>query len=230
MRARRVSDRPTPPMRRDLGLGAEGVSKILLRSPVRDEPGARPEREACPDGMLVDRAARGEAGAFGRLYQRHVERVFNYVYFRVRDEVLAEDLTHDVFVSALRGLGGLKDRDRFGHWLLRIAHNRIANHWRSRAARPLGEELPGDDEPAALPVPDDDLAGLETHLEAGRVLAATVGLTDLQRQVIALRFVAGLSVAETADVMQRSVGAVKNLQHHGLAALRKRIDRREGGT
>ncbi len=183
---------------------------------------------------------RGEPGAFGRLYQRHVEAVYNYVYFRVRDEAAAEDLTQDVFVSAFKGMTQLKAEDKFKHWLLRIAHNRVLNHWRSRSTGLGRSELPIDGNgdagqgPTHAALADDgQMAAAEIRLAAGDVLAALGQLTELQRQVIALRFVAGLSVAETAAVMERSAGAVKNLQHHALATLRLHAgapaSSREGG-
>lgn len=189
----------------------------------RGRPGDRP---ADADGRLAERARRGEAGAFGELYRLHVDAVFDYIYFRVRDEAVAEDLTQDVFMSAFKGIGDLRWGERFGGWLVRIAHNRVSNHWRSVSARPAGAPIEAADAapPAGGRAGGDPQAALEAHLSAGDVLAATAGLTELQQQVIALRFVGGLSVAETAAAMGRSAGAVKNLQHHALAALRRHLD------
>lgn len=184
-----------------------------------------PELDAAAESGLVARAVRGEAGAFGRLYQAHVQTVYNYVHFRVRDAATAEDLTQDVFTSAFHGVASLRDRDRFRGWLLRIAHNRVANHWRDRVGDVgLDAECGEDAGPASSEMPDRSacpLEAVETRLTADAVLRACGRLTDLQQQVIALRFVVGLSVAETAEVMGRSENAVKNLQHHALAALRR---------
>ncbi len=175
---------------------------------------------------LAARAVRGEPGAFGQLYQHHVDGIFNYVLFQVRDEALAEDLTQDVFVSALRHVRELQAPDRFRAWLMAIAHRRVLNHWRDSAIRPVPADRlnASEDAPEAqFGTIDDDLEAVAAHLDGSVVLAATTDLTDLQRQVIALRFVAGLSLAETAEAMDRSVNAVKNLQHHALAALRRRL-------
>ncbi len=187
------------------------------------------ERERLPEHQLVRRAVHGEEGAFGQLYERHVEGVFNYVYFRVREEALAEDLTQDVFVRAFRGISGLRSQERFVAWLMRIAHNRVLNHWRDQSARPLPDALSAGGEPGAVAAntTPDPIEDLETRLTADAVLAATGELTDLQQQVIALRFVKGLSVAETAAIMQRSQSAVKNLQHHALVALRRQLATQE---
>lgn len=204
---------------------------IACDNRVADRPAGRLGFEPEPEARCVERALRGEPGAFGRLYQRHVEGVYAFVQFRVRDDRVAEDLTQDVFVNALRGLPQLRDPARFRPWLLRIAHHRILNHWRARSGAPDEVELPAEDDPAAPPLPaqlaaagDGPLASVERGLDADAMRAALATLTDLQQQVVALRFVGGLSVAETAHAMDRSVSAVKNLQHHALRALRRRLE------
>lgn len=190
-----------------------------------------PGREAAPvdEAELVRRAARGEPGAFGPLYRLHLDAVYGYLRFRVRDEALAEDLTQDVFLSALRSIGRLRDPERFGPWLIRIAHNRVVSHWRRRGARPEAPAaLDGSDGLDQSPaLHEDPIAPAELRLEARGLLSAAAGLTELQQEVLALRFVAGLSVAETAGLMGRSRGAVKNLQHHALKGLRRRLDAAE---
>lgn len=193
--------------------------------PVTGDPAASAQ---AVEAGLAARAVRGEAGAFGQLYQQHLDGVYRFVHFRVRDEALAEDLTQDVFLSALRHVGELKAPERFRSWLLTIAHNRVANHWRDAALRPLpANRLPDNAAEAAGPTLATDEGGYEAvalRLDAATVLSATERLTELQQQVVALRFVAGLSLAETAQAMGRSVNAVKNLQHHAVASLRRNLD------
>jgi RNA polymerase sigma-70 factor (ECF subfamily) len=176
---------------------------------------------------LVERAAQGDRAAFGQLYQRYLDDVYAYVHFRVQDTALAEDLTQDVFVGVWRALPSFRWQGSLAPWLLRCAHNRVANHWRQTGRRPGQVPLPGDDERETdgPPLPPDlqPLAELDLRLTTAEVEAAMERLTDLQRQVIALRFGAGLSLAETAEAMSRSLNAVKNLQHHGLAALRRHL-------
>ena len=202
------------------------MDAALVGGQVRD-PG--PEAEG--DARLVARAVRGEVGAFGQLYQRHVDAVFHYVHFRVRDVGQAEDLTQEVFINALKGIVDLRDHGRFRQWLFRIAHRQVLNHWRSLGSRPrVADPLPGED-------PDDRLdriarspeptVPIDERCAAEDVLAATARLTDLQQQVIALRFVGGLSVGEAAAAMDRTENAVKNLQHHALAALRRHLNAAE---
>jgi len=207
---------------------AGGDGDATGRDQARGDGSARPRDGAHddPDAEWAVRAARGEPGAFGRIYERHVDAVYRYVHFRVRDAALAQDLTHDVFVRALDGVRGLREPGRVAGWLLRIAHNQVANHWRWRDARPEDRARDRESDLAgarAAPGPGRAFDGAEARVDAERALAAATALTDLQREVVALRFVAGLSLEETATAMGRSVNAVKNLQHHALRGLRDRL-------
>ena len=186
-----------------------------------------PDEEA-----LVARARAGDPHAFGQIYQSYVDRVYSFVAFRVRDADLAEDLTQEVFVQALRALDAFDWRGSLAPWLLRIARNTIIDHWRRTARRPerplsvveAGEG--GDDESRIDRLVADDgaeVARAESVLDRDRIVIASANLTDLQQQVLALRFAAGLSIRETADAMGRSEGAIKNLQHHALKALRRHL-------
>jgi RNA polymerase sigma-70 factor (ECF subfamily) len=180
------------------------------------------------------------------LYQRHVDRVYSYIAFRVRDTALAEDLTQEVFLHALRALGSFNFRGALAPWLMSIARNAVVDHWRRRSRRPedaistlsgdteeeeglidrLSTEVGGGFAADAVGTLRGEL-GAEEHAEfvltRERVARAAVNLTELQQQVLALRFSAGLSVKETADAMSRSEGAVKNLQHHALKALKRHL-------
>lgn len=192
---------------------------------------ASPDRtESAPVAVLVALAIAGDRAAFGRLYEAHVDHVYNYLYFELRDAARAEDLTQDVFLRALRGLGGLTQPERFESWLMRIAHNRLVDHWQALGRdRVMHSAAPAADGHDALDceAAPDAFEPLERRVLAEHMLAAAEGLTRLQREVLALRFVAGLSVAETAQAMGRSENAVKNLQHHALAGLRRILTARE---
>lgn len=178
---------------------------------------------------LVRRAQRGDSQALGQLYQRHVDRVYSYVLFRVRDEALAEDLTQDVFFQALRSLESFDWRGAVAPWLMRIARNMVIDHWRRTGRRPewAMSALADDDEDGEdrrmerLSAEEDDVVEVELFVERERIIQAASRLTELQRQVVALRFASGLSIRETAEVMGKSEGAVKNLQHHALRSLRR---------
>lgn len=178
---------------------------------------------AASEPALVARAARGDRAAFGELYQAYLDRVYGHVCFRLHDAETAADLTQEVFLKAFRKLDTLKQTDRFAAWLFQIAHNAVINHQRRRWDRPTEAALL-DRLPAGDPMPEEAVG---QELDLDRVLEAAAGLTDLQRQVLALRFVSGLSVAETASIMDRRPNAIHNLQHNALAALRRQLSRAE---
>lgn len=188
---------------------------------------AWPHWEPLTEQQVVHRAARGDQAALGALYQRYVDDVYGYIHLRVRDTALAEDLTHDVFVRAFAALPRFRWQGSLAPWLMRCAHNRVANHWRSQGRRPellsFDQEDEGEERSMLLAVDGDFDEALAVRITTDEVLAAMAQLTDLQQQVLALRFGAGLSLVETAAVMQRSVNAVKNLQHHAVAGLRRQL-------
>ncbi len=188
-----------------------------------EEPGD--ERE------LVQRARKGDSSAFGAIYQKHVDRVYSYVAFRVGDTALAEDITQDVFLQALQALHAFDWRGSLAPWLLSIARNAVIDHWRRAGRRPerpeswlsnAEEEVEGGLlDRAQSSAAAAALAGAEMAIDRRMLLAATGHLTELQQQVLAFRFAAELSIEETARVMGKSEGAVKNLQHHALRSLRR---------
>lgn len=172
--------------------------------------------------MLIRRAQAGNREAFARLYQEHVQAIYRYIVVRVSDEQLAEDLTGDVFTKALRGLPAYQDSGSpFLAWLYSIAHARVVDEYRKRDRRP--SEVDVDDQPVAY---DANLDGDMAQAQLREVLQAVlVHLTEEQQQVIALRFVEGLSLEETAQAMGKNANAIKALQHRALRALAGRLER-----
>lgn len=176
-----------------------------------------PERDA--ESLVFERAVAGDAAAFGEIYRAHLPAVHRYLYFRMRDEDEAADLCQEVFVKAFRAIASLRDAERLRPWLFRIAHNSLLNHRRGEAGRTVGEDHL---ERQACPEDSPEEHAID-RLDLKRILEASRGLSDLQRQVLALRFVSGLSVAETASILGRKPNAIHNLQHHALAGLRRRL-------
>ncbi len=170
------------------------------------------------DADLVARAQAGEAEAVGQLYDEHQPALFRYVSMRVAERQLAEDLTGEVFMRMLSGLRRYRATQApFRAWLYRIAHNLLVDHHRQALRYPLLplESLQG------RPAEDDGAAGaIDQALTLEQVRQAMAELEDAQREVIALRFLSGLSLQEVAMVLEKSEMAVKALQHRGLAALR----------
>jgi RNA polymerase sigma-70 factor (ECF subfamily) len=171
---------------------------------------------------LIQRAGRGDADAFGRLYRLHVQAIYRYIYHRVNHVHLAEDLTGDVFTRALRGIGGYRDQGKpFIAWLYRIAHDRVIDHYRRVDRRPNESDL--EDEP--IPVQMDMDEGLLRRQAAQALRAAIAELTDDQQQVVILRFMEGQRLETVAEIMGKNANAIKALQHRALRALATRLQR-----
>ena len=167
----------------------------------------------------VGRAQKGDAAAFAVLYEDYYDRIFRYVSFKTGNSLEAEDITAEVFVKMLESISSFKWQGyQFSSWLFRIAHNLIVDHFRKRGRRHI---VALDDAPAAATEYDPDLdRKLDVDMSMAPVQEAMKDLTDLQREVISLRFAAGLSVAETARAVGKKDNAVKALQHAGIKKLR----------
>jgi RNA polymerase sigma-70 factor (ECF subfamily) len=175
------------------------------------------------DEELVRAAQRGDVAAFGQVYERYFDKVYSYLSFKVGNPTEAEDLAGQVFLKAMESLRGYKWTGvPFQAWLFRIAHNLMVDNLRRRSKRtsePLDEALP-DRRPHADP--EERLA---EKLTRQGLIEAVERLTELQRQVIHLKFAAGLSNAEVAQIMGKTEGAVKALQHAALQALQRQYAR-----
>jgi RNA polymerase sigma-70 factor (ECF subfamily) len=176
-----------------------------------------------PDAEAVRDAAR-DAGAFGVLYRRYVDRVYSYAFYQLGDHHDAEDATERTFLAALRALGSFREEaGTFRAWLFRIARNTVLNVHRSRARRsaePIEVAFP---EP---PAPDEDPAGIAVRAEeARRVRDALRLLPEERRQAVILRFADGLSAREIGQVLDRSEGAVRVLIHRALKELGGHLER-----
>lgn len=171
---------------------------------------------------LLGLAQRGDADAFATLYQDNVQAIFRYVFHRVNDVQLAEDLTGDVFMRALQAIGSYSDQGKpFVAWLYSIAHARVVDHYRKSKRRPPESDV--DHEVLAVhPDMDHNLV----RRQAARALRqAITRLTDEQQQVIILRFLEGQRIEAVAQIMGKQVNAIKALQHRALRALARHLER-----
>ena len=179
------------------------------------------------DGELVDLAKAENKDAFGELYERYVEKIYNYIYYRTGNHHEAEDLTARVFFRAMGHIEGYTDRGvPFQAWLYRIAHNLVANWHRDRGRRrviPLDEFLISS---LKVDAPDHQAEDKE---ERERLLAAIRRLPEDRQQLLMLKFVEHLSNIEIGQIMDRTEGAVKSLYHRTLMALRDELQMHDAG-
>jgi RNA polymerase sigma-70 factor (ECF subfamily) len=170
---------------------------------------------------LVELARAGDADAFGMLYDHYHVAVYRFVYYRVGSVALAEDLTSETFFRALRGMGSFRWQGKdFGAWLTTIARNLTTDHF--KAGRTRLEHVTEDMSPH-----DGSIEGPETtvltSLTNQALLAALKKLPHEQQECLVMRFLQGLSIAETAKVLGRSDGAVKQLQLRAVRNLAKML-------
>lgn len=179
-----------------------------------------PETQINEEEMLV-RASRGDREAFGALYERYVERIYNYVYYRTGNLHDAEDLTARVFQRAMNHIHNYTDRGvPFSAWLYRIAHNLVANWHRDRSRK---QEIPLSDLPVVPSKEERPEARLVRSQEQESLIHIIRGLSAERQTLLILKFVEDLSNAEIGQIMGRSEGAVKSLYHRTLLALRDQL-------
>ena len=186
----------------------------------------------------VQRAARGEQQAVGQLYDAYVEPLFRFCVARVGNETDAEDLTEEIFLKVIRSIDGFEwrplarteggadgteeaeERSPFRAWLFRIARNHVISHYRRQSVRKSEGEVPEW-------IPDEALGPqelAERSVTIEEVFAVVEALPAAQREVIQLRFGAGLSIAETAEALDKQQTNVKVLQHKGIKRLKELLD------
>jgi RNA polymerase sigma-70 factor, ECF subfamily len=172
--------------------------------------------------QLIERARR-DPEAFGELYERYVDRIYHYVFYRTGDAREAEDLTARVFYRALSHIPRYHQRGApFAAWLYRIAHNMVANWHRDRSHH---RQIRLDD---VITLKTEDASPeyrAEQNDEARVLLGVMTRLPAERQQLLILKFVEDMSNEEIARVMGRSEGAIKSLYHRTLVALRDELSR-----
>ncbi len=178
-----------------------------------------PAQEPVDNGSwaLVTASQGGDMGAFSELFERYYDVVFRYVLFRMNDRTLAEDITQETFVRALRRIGSVTYQGRdIAAWFVTIARNLIFDHVKSSRYRLESTTAEIVDLSPSTDGPEQQVLDGATNDELLRCVR-TLNLD--QQECIQLRFLQGLSVAETAVIMDRNEGAVKALQHRGVRRL-----------
>jgi len=168
---------------------------------------------------LIELAQGGDTEAFGQLYDRYVTGIFRYIYFRVGSTQLAEDLTAETFLRALRSLHTFQWKGKdFAAWLTTIARNLINDHFKSRRTRSEVFTDIAFDRPDPGRGPEADVLASLSNEE---LMQAVAGLPQDQRDCVLMRFVQELSIAETAQALGRTEGAIKQLQLRAVRSLAK---------
>ena len=168
---------------------------------------------------LVELARGGDCDAFGMLYDHYQGSVYRFLFYRTRSGTLAEDLTSETFFRALRNMQNFRWQGKdFGAWLMTIARNLATDHFKAGRTR---LEMSTDD----MGRHDDSTEGPEIAVLASLtnelLLKALTELPSEQKDCLIMRFLQGMSIAETAAVLGRSEGAVKQLQLRGVRNLAK---------
>lgn len=199
----------------------------VLEYPTGELPLVKVSMESPQDQVhdLVRQAQAGDREAFGQLYDLYVDDVYRSLRYRVRSRETAEDITSETFLKALKSINSFTWQGyQFKTWLLKIAHNLLADHYKSaryRLESAVGSTLEAE---VFYTIVDPDTAETVEALEMDKIIraeirAALAKLKPDHQEVITLRFINQLSLEETAEVMDRRIGAIKELQRRAVRAL-----------
>ncbi len=164
---------------------------------------------------LITNAKAGDESALTELYERYFEKIFRFVYYRVGHKETGEDLTEDVFLKAFKRLHSITEAHRFEGWLYRIAKNTIIDHYRKRKSTVAIEEIENTLEYETNLV---DIVNLQTNQI--KLLKTLKQLPAEQQIVLKLKFFEQLENPEIAELLHKSEGAIRVIQHRGLTQLR----------
>ncbi|MBP6855797.1 MAG: sigma-70 family RNA polymerase sigma factor [Candidatus Pacebacteria bacterium] len=170
---------------------------------------------------LIQRATEGESSAFGLLYDRYQPAIYRFIYLKVSRREDAEDLTHQVFLSAWQTIEHFIDHGLpFASWLYRIARNKVIDHYRTQHT-PIHIEAIAEEALGATEGIEKETA---TRLDMQRVMEALKMLSHEQQDIILMRFVQELSHKEIARAIGKTQGAVRIIQMRALKKIKKAIE------
>lgn len=175
--------------------------------------------EYAAERSVVDRARSGDRAAMEDLYARYFERIYRFVLTRVGNPSDAEDITSEVFIRVFEALPRFRWQDvPFHAWIFRIAYNQVVSHYRRGSTRVVRTSI---DDVDVIDTKEGPEAITEARITLTEVYTVVEKLSESQRQVIMLRFGAGLSVQETAQTLKKTENNVKVLQHKAIARLQE---------
>ena len=179
---------------------------------------------------LVEKARDGDSHAFGALYDQYSAQIYRFIIVKVSTRQEAEDLTHEVFLSAWKNLPGFEiQKFPFSSWLYRIARNRVIDHYRTQKKHYNVDDIVGGLEEEFLRVSAVQSKDLNLRLDMEQVFSALDELTDDQREVIEMRFIQDLSPKEIAEIIKKKEGTIRILQHRATKKLQKVLEEKNNG-
>jgi RNA polymerase sigma-70 factor (ECF subfamily) len=171
--------------------------------------------------QLIERATRGETSAFGLLYDHYLPKIYRFIFVKTSRREEAEDLTHQVFLHAWQHIATYRDLGYpFSSWLYRIARNAVIDHYRTKRITYAVEDV----DPETFAEEENVTLAIDRQFAVDEILALLRTLKQEYQDVLIMRFVDDLSPKEIAQVMNKSEGAVKLIQHRALHQLRTKLN------
>lgn len=147
------------------------------------------------------------------MYTQYADEIFKYLFIHTQDKTLAEDLTADTFIKAWEKIDTF-DGKHARAWLYKIAQNKLTDHWRKKKPLALSEEFEVSDDESA-----SHAENVDKKLEVAKVHDALASLPEAMRSVVALRFMQGYSVKQTAEALSMTESNVRVVQYRALKKL-----------
>jgi RNA polymerase sigma-70 factor (ECF subfamily) len=170
---------------------------------------------------LILEAKGGGGEAFGRLYDHYLPAIYRFILLKVGQREEAEDLTHQVFLKAWTNISGFSEKGLpFSSWLYRIARNLVIDNYRkSRTVISIDEEFVSE-----KLIFQPNISDIDDKKDIALIMSSIQQLKDVERDVIIMRFVEDLSTKEVSEVINKSEGAVKLIQHRAIIRIRKLLE------
>ncbi len=169
---------------------------------------------------LLAKAKKGEESAFGEIYNLFFKKIYQFIYFRVSHKELAEDLAEEVFLKAFTKLSSVSDNKAFGGWLYQIARNKVIDYYREKKLNVSLEEVENTLEYESNVI---DTVNLDNQQKT--LLKLIKELTVEQQIVIKLKFFEDLTTPEIAEMLHKSEGSIRVIQHRAIAKLQELISK-----
>ena len=171
------------------------------------------------DKILLDRSRAGDTTAFGVLYHRYVGKVYRFIFFRINEKDLVDDLTNEVFLKTWQQIQAEKRIDNLQAYLYRVTRNLIIDHYRQRR-----EQIDIEKVEHLVDDAQDLLDEMNLNTEIKDLLKKIDELRDDYKEILLLRYVEDLTIKEIADILDKSVGAVKVMTHRAIKKLKEIYD------